>query len=43
MDPGFHRGDDKAGMTRMRVEFHEMNSESFGLEPRVVRWSAIPR
>jgi hypothetical protein len=42
MDPGFHRGDDKAwipfstGMTGLRVDFQSTNSEPIGLEPKVV-------
>ena len=38
MDPGFHRGDDKAGMTGKRVDFQSTNSEPLGLEPRVVQF-----
>jgi hypothetical protein len=37
MDPGFHRGDDKAGMTGIRVDFQSTNSEPLGLEPKVVQ------
>jgi hypothetical protein len=43
MDPGFHRGDDKAwipfstGMTGLRVDFQSTNSEPIGLEPKVVQ------
>jgi hypothetical protein len=38
MDPGFHRGDSKAGMTGARVDFQSTNSETLGLEPRVVQF-----
>ena len=37
MDPGFHRGDDKAEMTETRVDFQSTNSEPLGLEPRVIQ------
>jgi hypothetical protein len=36
MDPGFHRGDDKAAMTGTSVDFQSTNAEPLGLEPRVV-------
>jgi hypothetical protein len=36
MDPGFHRGDDKAGMTEERVECESIKSEPLDLELRVV-------
>jgi hypothetical protein len=32
VDPGFYRGDDKAGMTAIRVDFQSTNSEPLGLE-----------
>ena len=37
MDPGFHRGDSRTGMTETRVDFLSTNSELLGLEPRVVQ------
>ena len=41
MDPGFHRGDDKAEMMGTRVDFQSTNSEPLGLEPRGVQlWRA---
>jgi hypothetical protein len=37
MDPGFHRGDDNAGMTgRAKVDFESTPTKSLGFEPRVV-------
>ena len=36
MDPGFHRGDDRPGMTEKKVDFQSTLSESLGLEPMVV-------
>jgi hypothetical protein len=38
MDPGFHRGDDKAGMAGTRLDFQSINSEPFDLEPRIVQF-----
>ena len=38
MDPGFHRGDDKAGMTEKKVDFQSTNLERLGLKPRVVQF-----
>ena len=37
MDPGFHRGDDKAGMTEGAVDFRSTNSEPLRFELRVVQ------
>ena len=37
MDPGFHRGDGKAGMTETRVNFPSTKIRPLGLEPRVVQ------
>jgi len=34
MDPGFHRGDGKAGMTGTRADFQSINSQPLGLEPQ---------
>jgi len=31
MDPGFHRGDEKAGMTAIRVDFWSPDSTPLGL------------
>jgi len=36
MVPGFHRGDDKAGMTGIIADFQSTNSEPLGFESRVV-------
>ena len=38
MDPGFHRGDDNAGMTGLGVDFESTNSELLGLEPGGVQF-----
>ena len=36
MDPGFHRGDKKAGMTEGAVDFQSTLSRSLGFELRVI-------
>jgi hypothetical protein len=38
MDPGFHWGDDKAGMTGTRVDFQSTNSEGLDLEAKIVQF-----
>jgi hypothetical protein len=38
MDSGFHRGDDKAGMTGTRVDFQSTNSDGLDLEPKIVQF-----
>ena len=38
MDPGFHRGDDIAGMTEIGVDFESTNLEPLGFKPRVVQY-----
>jgi hypothetical protein len=41
MDPGFHRGDEKAGMTEEAVDFPPANSEALRFDLKVVQL-AIP-
>ena len=36
MDPGFHRGDDKSGMTDKKVDFESTPTKSLGFASRVV-------
>jgi hypothetical protein len=43
MDPGFHRGDDKAGMTAIRADFQLPNSEPLGFELRVIEFRSKAR
>jgi hypothetical protein len=36
MNPGFHRGDDKAAMTETGVDFQSTSFEPLDLEPREI-------